>query len=432
MRYAIADVPAFIATGGALDAETMRRGQTVYLPSGNIPLHPRALSENAASLLPDVERGAYIWDFHLDSSTEVQHVEVYRARIKSRAQLSYDEAQSVLSSPHVQSEHRQCIELLRDVGQGRIALERRRGGASLSFPEQRIELAADGSYRLHFRPHLPVDEYNAQISLMTGMAAAQLMIDARVGILRTMPAPDADAVESFAATARSLGVTWPTGLSYGEFLRTLTPTEPRHLAVLYSAARLFRGAGYTTFKGELPAELTQAAVAAPYAHTTAPLRRLVDRYVLMLCEHFSRSPSSTIDDLPAWVLAALETVPQAMTASDRLSSAVERACLDLVEAEVLAPLIGHDFDVTVVALCTPKTETAAAPERTQTTPAHASAARSATVLVREPAVLAKCEVFDDTVKAGDILRARLVTADISQRKVRFVHTDAVTPQHGRQ
>ena len=40
VRYAIADVPAFVGAGGAVDAETRRRGQTIYAPDKRTPLHP--------------------------------------------------------------------------------------------------------------------------------------------------------------------------------------------------------------------------------------------------------------------------------------------------------------------------------------------------------------------------------------------------------
>jgi len=49
LHYAIADVPAYVEPGGALDAEARRRGQTMYAPDGRIPLHPPILSEDAAS-----------------------------------------------------------------------------------------------------------------------------------------------------------------------------------------------------------------------------------------------------------------------------------------------------------------------------------------------------------------------------------------------
>lgn len=65
VRYAIADVPSFVTAGGALDAAARERGQTLYAADGSIPLHPRALSEDRASLLPDVERPAQIGRAHV-------------------------------------------------------------------------------------------------------------------------------------------------------------------------------------------------------------------------------------------------------------------------------------------------------------------------------------------------------------------------------
>src|SRR5690606_40776393 len=56
VRYAIADVPGFVTPGGAVDAEARLRGQTLYLADGNIPLQPRTLSEDRASVLPAQDR----------------------------------------------------------------------------------------------------------------------------------------------------------------------------------------------------------------------------------------------------------------------------------------------------------------------------------------------------------------------------------------
>ena len=73
-------------------------------------------------------------------------------------------------------------------------------------------------------------------------------------------------------------------MPYGDFVRGLDRANPRHLALIHEATALFRGAGYTAFDGEPPAQREHAAVAAPYAHVTAPLRRLVDRFGLVVCE----------------------------------------------------------------------------------------------------------------------------------------------------
>src|SRR5690606_24054957 len=102
-RYAIADVPAFVRPGGALDLEARRRGQTLYLPDGTVPLHPRILSEDRVSLLPDLDRTAYVWTIPLDASGAAAHegapvdrARVERARIRSRAKLAYRDTQRAL------------------------------------------------------------------------------------------------------------------------------------------------------------------------------------------------------------------------------------------------------------------------------------------------------------------------------------------------
>ena len=56
LYYAIADVGAFVAPGGAIDRESWERGVTLYLPDGKVGLYPPSLSEGAASLLPDGPR----------------------------------------------------------------------------------------------------------------------------------------------------------------------------------------------------------------------------------------------------------------------------------------------------------------------------------------------------------------------------------------
>ena len=70
VRYAIADVPAFVRAGGAVDGEARRRGQTVYCPDERVQLHPSELSEGAASLLPDQVRPAFVWDLRLAADGE--------------------------------------------------------------------------------------------------------------------------------------------------------------------------------------------------------------------------------------------------------------------------------------------------------------------------------------------------------------------------
>ena len=89
VRYAIADVGAFVLPSGALDADTHARGVTVYAPDHNTPLHPLVLSKGAASLLPEQWRPAVLWTLDLDAQGELTTTHVARAQVRSAAQHTY-------------------------------------------------------------------------------------------------------------------------------------------------------------------------------------------------------------------------------------------------------------------------------------------------------------------------------------------------------
>ena len=385
VRYAIADVPAFVEPGGPIDAEARLRGQTVYCPDIRVPLHPPVLSEGVASLLPGQDRPAYVWDLVLGPDGARRSATVYRAMVRSRVRHTYEEVQAAVDG----GTGGELLELLREVGLLRIARESARGGASLPMPEQEVLVDDAGHYLLRRRPVLGAEEWNAQISLLTGIAAARMMLDGGLGILRTLPPAPPEAVARFRREARALGAEWPAGLAYGDFLRGLDRQDPKHLAIIHEATALFRGSGYRPFAGEPPAEAVQAAIAAPYAHTTAPLRRLVDRYSLAVCEALAadREP-------PAWVRDGLAELPEIMSATGRRAGAVDRACTDAVEAAVLAHRVGEVFDAVVV-----------------------DTSRGGLDLqVTDPAVTAPA---DGQARPGDTVRATLIRADVATGQVRF-------------
>ena len=337
--YAIADVGAFVTPGGAIDREAHERGVTLYAPDGRTPLHPPVLSEGAASLLPDQLRPALLWEHRLDAAGEAVSTTVVRARVRSREQLTYAGVQDAIDAGTA----RESLQLLREVGRKREALEATRGGVSLQIPEQEIHVTSSGGWELEFRRTLPVEGWNAQISLLTGLQAAGIMLDAKVGILRTLPPAQQYGIDKLRRVAKGLGITWPGKVNYPEFVRSLDPAQPKHLAMLNACTALFRGAGYAAFDGEVPEQPLHGAMNAAYAHGTAPLRRLVDRYVGEACLALCAG-----EPVPDWVRAELDALPKAMGSATQRSNKYERGILDLVEALVLADRVGETFTGTLV------------------------------------------------------------------------------------
>jgi exoribonuclease R len=387
VRYAIADVAAFVSPGDPVDAEAHRRGETLYGADSTVPLHPPAISEDAASLLPGQVRPALLWTIRVDADGGRTDVHVERARVRSTAQLSYDEAQRAIDD----GTGAESLALLREVGDLRLAREAARGGVSLPLPEQEVDVEGD-QWRLDFREQLPVERWNAQISLLTGFAAAALMVYARVGLLRTLPPPDPRDVQRLHRTARALGIDWPAEQLYPDFVRSLDPSRPSHAAMVNACARLLRGSGYVAFDGEMPADPQHAALASEYAHVTAPLRRLGDRYAGEVCLALCAGT-----EVPPWVLAALPGLPKTLQASGARSRAYERQVVDLVEAGVLRARVGEVFDGVVVDV-------------------DEKDPRRGVVVIHDPDVETRL-VGADPLPLGTDVRARLTTADVATRTV---------------
>ena len=340
VHYAIADVGAWVEPGTPIADEAWTRGQTMYAPGAKVPLHPPALSEGAASLLADGKpRPVMLWTHRLDAEGAITGSTLERAMVVNSAKLSYEEVAKRLAA----GTSSETAELLAEVGSLRVVKEVARGGINLNLPDQEI-VATNGTWELQFRTTLDVEEWNAQISLMTGIAAAHMMVDGGVGILRTLPPAEKSAVAKLRRVAASLDVDWPTELDYPDFVRSLDPSNPRELAVIVQCTTLFRGSGYVGFHSGVPdKDLRHAAVSSLYAHTTAPLRRLVDRFVLEICHSLSAGTA-----VPPWVIEALGGLPAVMRETGQQANAYERGAVNLAEALVLADKVGEVFEAVVI------------------------------------------------------------------------------------
>jgi VacB/RNase II family 3'-5' exoribonuclease len=376
LHYAIADVGWFVPDGGAMDVEAWLRGTSQYLPDGKVPLYPPILSEGAASLLPDGDRPAIIFTVRIDPNGEARLDSAERARIRSRAKLAY-EAVDEQQLPAGFGELARRIE----------AAERARGAARVDPPEQEV-VRDDGCYRLRLRPQSWAEQKNAAMSLAANLAVADALLKAHTGLFRTMDEPQDWAIRRLRHTAKALKVTWPKPESLPQLERRLDPADPADAALMLAIRRASPGAGYQPYhEGLRP---WHSAVAATYAHATAPLRRLADRYVIE-----AALAVATGSPVPGPVQAAFERLPDVMQKADALANQVNRAVLDLAEAVALEDREGEQFDAIVTDVDN----------------------RGARIQLASPPVVARIKV--DGLTPGQDLAVRLESSEPATRSVRF-------------
>lgn len=329
LHYAIADIGWFVDPEGPIADEAWRRGATLYLPDGKASLYPPVLSQGAASLLPDGPRPAIIFSIRVDAEGAVTLDAVTRAMIHSRAKLAY----ASVTDADLPSDFAALTDRL-------IRAEVARGAARIDPPEQEVTHDADGRLTLTFRTRHASEDRNAALSLACNMAVARLLMTHETGLFRVMDEPDDRAVARLRLTARALGIDWPGNATLTQIERTLDPVDPRHATLMLAIRRAGNGASYRAFAaGETP---WHAAVAAPYVHATAPLRRLADRYVVEAALAVANGRA-----VPAYVAAAFPRLPKVMARADSRAGQIDRAVIGMAEAALLSGREGEVFDAVV-------------------------------------------------------------------------------------
>jgi VacB/RNase II family 3'-5' exoribonuclease len=381
LRYAIADVAWFVEDGGPIDVEAWARGTTLYLPDGKAGLYPPVLAEGAASLLPDGPRPAVIFSVRVLADGSVRLDGAERAVIQSRAKLAYDSVRDSDLPPDF-------AELARRI----TAAEEARGASRVDPPEQEVNEQPDGSFELQFRPRLDAEDRNAALSLATNMAVADAMQAHHTGLFRVMPAPDARAVGRLRNTARAFGLTWPVDVSLEDYENRLEANDPRQAAFMLAIRRAGGGAAYQPYRaGVVP---WHAPMAATYAHATAPLRRLADRYVVRAALAIANG-----QPVPDVVAQAFEKLPPVMAHADASGGQIDRAVIDLAEAAALKDRVGEIFG----AVATDLDE------------------KGVRIQLCDLPVVARVDAHG--VEPGDPVRVRLTAADPDRRAITFVRVN---------
>lgn len=119
----IADVTHFIRPGNAMDREAASRATTVYLVDKRIDMVPELLSSNLCSLRGGVERFAFSCMWEVDDQANIVSTKFHKSIIKSKAALTYEEAQLIIDD---KTQNTDVAESLRNLNRLAMILKRKR------------------------------------------------------------------------------------------------------------------------------------------------------------------------------------------------------------------------------------------------------------------------------------------------------------------
>jgi ribonuclease R len=336
----IADVAAHVKPGSPLDLEARKRANSTYVPGAVEPMLPRALSEDACSLAPGVERQAVTAEIELAPSGRPRTASFYRSRIRSRARLDYDRLDLVFAGR--EKPPQDIAEPLAIAREAAAALGERRGATSLdveSFePEFRFDTAGNVT-GAHSVAQTESHRLIERLMILANEQVAQLLERKRVPtIYRVHAQPDPLRVERLIEQLDSLGVPTPPlgqGLAPAQAARAVA--EASRL-VIEEAAR--RGHGREAYTSLVLRSLMQAQYSdrnsghaglgsAAYCHFTSPIRRypdlLVHRALLATLGEGEEAPRAADVREVAWHCSE----------SERESAKIERDADDVCAAYLL-------------------------------------------------------------------------------------------------
>lgn len=344
LHVAIADVAHYVTPGSELDKEARKRGNSTYFPDRVVPMLPEELSADLCSLHEDEVRPCLAVRMVIDRHGKKIRHKFVRGLMKSRASLTYGDAQTAFdgaandrAAPFADDiliplyKAWQCLKQARD----------KREPLDLDLPEHQIALGEDGhvaSVRLRerFDAHRLIEDF----MILANVAAAETLEQSHLPCLyRIHEAPAEEKLKVLGDYLSTLGLR----LAKGQNLR------PNHFNHLIAQARGTPHADVvqeTVLRSQMQAIYTSDNMGhfglnlRRYAHFTSPIRRYADLYVHRALIRAGKLGEDGASDEE---ITRLTETAEHISRTERRSMMAERSTVDRYMAHYMDDRIGVEF-----------------------------------------------------------------------------------------
>ncbi|MXQ09383.1 ribonuclease R [Alphaproteobacteria bacterium GH1-50] len=341
---AIADVAHYVRPGSALDTEARKRGNSTYFPDRVVPMLPDRLSGDLCSLHEGVSRAVIAVRMVIGADGEKRGQSFQRGMIRSRASLTYDEAQSAEDGSPSERAEPLLDPVIRPLFAAHRALARAREARQpldLDLPERRIVLNDAGEVTsVAFRERLTAHRLIEDMMVLANVAAAETLRAKKQPLLyRVHEEPQPQKLDALREIVEAAGLV----LAKGQVLQT------RHLNRLLAAAE---GTDHDELINMATLRAMTQAYYSPenfghfglalsaYAHFTSPIRRYSDLVVHrgLIAAHGWGDDGMTMEEA-----AGLDATAEHISETERRSMAAERDTTDRYLAAYLSERVGTDL-----------------------------------------------------------------------------------------
>ena len=405
VRVGIADVESLVPLGSAADDHAAANTTSVYTGVAVFPMLPHRLSTDLTSLNEGEDRLAVIVEFAVSAAGELSGASVYRALVRNRAKLAYDEVGAWLENrapaPGAVAAWPELAEQVRLQDEAAQRLRKARAVAgSLNFESvEASPVVANGKV-----VDLRVAQRNRARDLIEDFmvaanrsVAAFLLAHGSASLRRVVREPKRwDRIVALAAQLNETLPEKPSSAALGEFLTRRREADPEHFADLSLSVVKLLGPGIYVLERRLGDRREGGhfgLAVADYVHSTAPNRRFADLVTQRMLRAAAANSGAIYSD------AELTAIAERCTERGEAARKVERTMRKVAGASMLAERVGETFTAII---------TAASPKGTY-------------ARVLSPPVEGRIVRGGRGLDVGDTVRLTLVVADPIKGHIDFEH-----------
>ena len=352
----IADVSHYVKEGSALDREAYRRGTSIYLVTGVIPMLPERLSNNLCSLRPDEDRLAYTVEVRLSPNGAIRSYEIFKSVIRSKHRFTYEDALEVLES----GEGPLSDDLLAINKLAKALRRNRKRKGSIDFATTELKFLLDDEGKPS--EVVPKKANEATKLIEDCMLLANRVVAEHIGtfkylnrkkrggdrnpfIYRIHDVPPKDKLLDLVSFVKGFGYSLP-----------VDNIRPKDLQKLVEESKE-RG------QQELITDVTLRAMAKAvysehsighfglafdwYSHFTSPIRRYPDLIVhRLLLEYATGMSGQRLDEH----VRSVGKIADHCSRQERVAVEAERKSIKIAEVEYLSSHVGDVFEATVISV----------------------------------------------------------------------------------